>query len=88
MTESRAKATAKGVSHASKPRTARVRGDSTTASTIRFSATLFRPVATAKAVAWTFLTLPKEASAKLPSRSMTSVRRHVQWRGLSSHARA
>jgi hypothetical protein len=32
-----------------------------------------RPKATAKAVSWTFLTLPKEASVKLPSRSMTSV---------------
>ena len=44
-----------------------------TASMIRFRATLFRPAATAKAVSWTFLTLPKDASAKLPSRSMTSV---------------
>ena len=42
-------------------------------SKIRFSAKLFRPVTTAKAVAWTFLTLPKHASVKLPSRSMTSV---------------
>jgi Domain of unknown function (DUF1905) len=48
-------------------------GDSKAASKIRFSATLLRPKATAKAVSWTFLTLPKEASAKLPSRSMTSV---------------
>src|SRR5437870_12698556 len=48
-------------------------GDSKAASRIRFSATLLRPKATAKAVSWTFLTLPKEASAKLPSRSMTSV---------------
>jgi len=48
-------------------------GDSKTASEICFSATLFRPVATAKAVSWTFLNLPKEASAKLPSRGMTSV---------------
>jgi hypothetical protein len=48
-------------------------GDSKAASRIRFSATLFRPKATAKAVSWTFLILPKEASAKLPSRSMTSV---------------
>ena len=47
--------------------------DSKAASKIRFSATLLRPKATAKAVSWTFLTLPKEASAKLPSRSMTSV---------------
>ena len=44
-----------------------------TASKIRFSATLFRPAATAKAVSWTFLTLPKEASAKLPARGMVSV---------------
>jgi Bacteriocin-protection, YdeI or OmpD-Associated/Domain of unknown function (DUF1905) len=44
-----------------------------TESKICFSATLFRPVATGKGVSWTFLTLPKEASAKLPSRSMTSV---------------
>ncbi len=45
------------------------------ASTIRFSATLFRPAATngSKPVAWTFLTLPKQASAKLPSRGMVSV---------------
>ena len=61
------------MSRASKPRTARALGDSTTASKIRFSATLLRPVATAKAVAWTFLILPKEASVKLPSRGMASV---------------
>jgi hypothetical protein len=48
-------------------------GVSKTASKIRFSATLFRPVATAKAVSWTFLTLPKKASAKLPSRGQTTV---------------
>jgi hypothetical protein len=55
-------------------------GDSQTASKIRFSAKIFRPAATAiprspKAVSdgWTFLTLPKEASAKLPSRGMVSV---------------
>src|SRR5262245_2197961 len=40
---------------------------------IRFSATLLRPAATTKTVSWTFLTLPKKASAKLPSRGMTSV---------------
>ena len=44
-----------------------------TPSTIRFSAKLFRPAATAKVDSWTFLTLPKNASAKLPSRSMTTV---------------
>lgn len=48
-------------------------GDSNAASKIRFSATLFRPAATEKPVSWMFLTLPKEASAKLPSRGMTSV---------------
>lgn len=44
-----------------------------TKSNIRFSARLFRPKTTAKAVSWTFLVLPKEASAKLPSRGMASV---------------
>jgi Domain of unknown function (DUF1905)/Bacteriocin-protection, YdeI or OmpD-Associated len=73
MTESMAKSGTKGKSRESKPGTARALGDSTTASKIRFNATLFRPVTTAKAAAWTFLTLPKEASAKLPSRGMTSV---------------
>ena len=48
------------------------RGDSKAASKIRFTATLFRPKES-KAVAWTFLKLPKKASGKLPSRSMTSV---------------
>src|SRR5690242_19656590 len=72
-TESMPKARAKGTSRASKAPKAQALGDSTAASTIRFSAALLRPVATAKAVAWTFLTLPKEASAKLPSRGMTSV---------------
>src|ERR1051325_11310667 len=44
-----------------------------TASKIRFKAKLFRPAAAAKAGSWTFLTLPKDASAKLPSRGMTTV---------------
>src|SRR3977135_3241455 len=44
-----------------------------TASKIRFRAKLFRPAATAKAGSWTFLTLPKNSSAKLPSRGMTMV---------------
>jgi hypothetical protein len=73
MTERMAKRRAKGASRASKPRMAGALGDSITASRIRFSATLLRPVAAAKAFAWTFLTLPKQASAKLPSRGMTSV---------------
>jgi bacteriocin resistance YdeI/OmpD-like protein/uncharacterized protein DUF1905 len=40
---------------------------------IRFSTKLVRPAATAKASSWTFLTLPKKASAKLPSRGMTAI---------------
>ena len=44
-----------------------------TASKIRFRAKLFRPAAPVKVGCWTFLTLPKEASAKLPSRGMTTV---------------
>ena len=44
-----------------------------TASKIRFRATLFRPAATAKVGSWALLTLPKTASAKLPSRGMTTV---------------
>jgi hypothetical protein len=43
-----------------------------TASNIRFKAKLFRP-ATAKDGSWTFLTLPKSASAKLPSRGMIAI---------------
>lgn len=48
-------------------------GESRTASPIRFTATLLRPKATEKAVTWTFLTLPGEASAKLPSRGQVTV---------------
>lgn len=72
MTDSISKPRAKGASRASKPRTARALSD-LAASKIRFSATLFRPVTTAKAATWTFLILPKEASARLPSRGMMSV---------------
>ena len=46
---------------------------SKTASKIRFRAKLLRPETTGKADSWTFLTLPKDASAKLPSRGMTTV---------------
>jgi Uncharacterized protein conserved in bacteria len=46
---------------------------SKTASKIRFTAKLVQPAEGAKAGAWTFLTLPKDASAKLPSRGMTTV---------------
>jgi hypothetical protein len=44
-----------------------------TKSTIRFSAKLLRPEATEKTASWTVLTLPKSASAKLPSRGMTMI---------------
>ena len=73
MTDSMAKPRAKIASRASQSRTASALNDSTIASNIRFGATLLQPAATAKAVAWTFLNLPKEASAKLPSRGMVSV---------------
>ena len=45
----------------------------TTVSKIRTRAKLFRPAETGKSGSWTFLLLPKEASAKLPSRGMTTV---------------
>ena len=40
---------------------------------IRFKAKLFRPAERDKAGSWTFLVLPKDASAKLPSRGMTAI---------------
>jgi hypothetical protein len=40
---------------------------------IRFTAKLFRPADAQTADSWTFLILPKSASAKLPARSMTAV---------------
>jgi hypothetical protein len=40
---------------------------------IRFKAKLFRPAESEKAGSWTFLVLPKAASAKLPSRGMTAI---------------
>lgn len=48
--------------------------DSKSDSKIRFCATLLSPRRpTARAVSWSFLTLPKKASAKLPSRGQTTV---------------
>ena len=44
-----------------------------TKSTIRFSGKLFRSKAAEKIGSWSLLTLPKNASAKLPSRGMTMV---------------
>jgi hypothetical protein len=42
-------------------------------STIRFKARLLRPAQPPKGSSWTFLILPKVASAKLPTRGMTTV---------------
>src|ERR1700710_2116965 len=44
-----------------------------TASKIRFKAKLLRPAESAKAGSWMFLTLPRNVSAKLPSRGMTPI---------------
>src|SRR5271170_5916699 len=44
-----------------------------TRSTIRFSARLLRPTVTEKIGSSTLLTLPRNASAKLPSRGLTMV---------------
>jgi hypothetical protein len=45
----------------------------TAAARIRFRAKLLRPATTAKRSSWTFLMLPRNASAKLPTRGMTTV---------------
>jgi hypothetical protein len=44
-----------------------------TASKIRFKAKLCRPADSGKIRSWGFLVLPKNASAKLPSRGMTAI---------------
>jgi Bacteriocin-protection, YdeI or OmpD-Associated/Domain of unknown function (DUF1905) len=44
-----------------------------TKTTIRFKAKLFRPTESENGESWTFLILPKSASAKLPSRGMTAI---------------
>jgi Bacteriocin-protection, YdeI or OmpD-Associated/Domain of unknown function (DUF1905) len=44
-----------------------------TTSKICFTAKLLQPAETTKGDSWTFLTLPKAASSKLPSRGMTTV---------------
>jgi hypothetical protein len=44
-----------------------------TTSKIRFKAKLLRPAEAAKGSSWTFLVLPGNASAKLPTRGMTTV---------------
>ncbi len=90
MTESTAKSAAKGTSRASKPRSARARPairrplPRSVSSRDALSAGGGAP---AKAVTWTFLNLPKEASAELPLARHGVGGRHLQWLGLSSHAR-
>ena len=44
-----------------------------TAPEIRFKAKLLRPAESAKGDTWTFLVLPKNASAKLPTRGITPI---------------
>jgi Bacteriocin-protection, YdeI or OmpD-Associated/Domain of unknown function (DUF1905) len=44
-----------------------------TASKIRFKAKLFRPAESEKGDSWTFLIVPKNASAKLPTRGITAI---------------
>lgn len=44
------------------------------ASQISFKAKLLRPAETGKGEGWTFLILPANASAKLPTRSMTAIK--------------
>ncbi len=44
-----------------------------TKTSIRFTAKLLQPAVTGEGGAWTFLVLPKAASAKLPSRGMTAI---------------
>ena len=44
-----------------------------TKTSIRFKAKLFRPAEGEKSESWTFLILPKNSSAKLPSRGKTAV---------------
>src|SRR5262245_6195339 len=44
-----------------------------TKTSIRFKAKLLRPAKSEKGDSWTFLTLPKKASVKLPSRGQTPV---------------
>src|ERR1700758_4301499 len=44
-----------------------------TKTSIRLKAKLFRPAESEKADSWTFVILPKNASAKLPSRGVTAI---------------
>lgn len=52
----------------------------TPASTIRFKAKLLRPATKSKADSWTFLVLPKGASARLPTRAAMTVEGNLNGR--------
>ena len=54
------------------------------ASKIRFQARLCRPETTGKASSWSFLVLPKNASAKLPSRGRTVVEGTINGRSFQA----
>jgi hypothetical protein len=49
------------------------KGVNKTASKIHFTATLLQPAESEKGDSWTFLILPKNASAKLPTRAITPI---------------
>ncbi len=55
-----------------------------TKTSIRFKATLFRPAESEKGDSGTFLILPKNASAKLPSRGMTPIEGTINGRAFQA----
>lgn len=59
-------------------------GDTKAASRIRFRATLLSPKTKGKPVSWTFLTLPRDASRKLPSRGQVTVEGTLNGRPFSA----
>jgi hypothetical protein len=73
MAENKAKTKGRVTSRAINSQSVRASGPSKAIAKIRFVATLHRPAGGVKGDDWSFLTLPMEASAKLPSRGMTSV---------------
>ena len=59
-----------------------------TKTNIRFKAKLLRPAESEKAGSWAFLILPKDASAKLPSRGMTPIEGTINGFPFQADARA
>jgi len=57
----------------SKIQQTRIKINQMTKTSIRFKAKLLRPAESEKGDSWTFLVLPKNVSAKLPSRSVTAI---------------